>query len=241
MLSSHLFDKIQWLLKMSSIYKEIRTKHFDKFLMNSAESLSFYCKLGSILSIISMDLLNLSLIYIKWTDIVDYPIGFLMMTLTIQFGAKIGFPLVLRQMVIIIFFCRMHCFLFKSINKSITQISGKHPKNHLKTFLSFHSKLCESVEELKKFLRPMFVMIIMIWCPMFCYVFYFFLKNNEFGNHLIVILLVFTNFIFCIFIIILLAMIAMIDVEAKKGLYNVVRRALKISTKHHIFPVCLFS
>ena len=30
----NFFDKMQWLLKMSSIYEEIRTKHFDTFLNN---------------------------------------------------------------------------------------------------------------------------------------------------------------------------------------------------------------
>ena len=74
---------------------------------------------------------------------------------------------------------------------------------------------------------------------MFCYVLYFFLQNNEFGNHSIVILVVSSTFIFFIFTFILSAMIAMIDVEAKKGLHNMVKRALKISTKRHIFPVCI--
>ena len=36
-LYNYFNDKMQWLLKMSLIYEEIRTKHFDTFLMNCAK------------------------------------------------------------------------------------------------------------------------------------------------------------------------------------------------------------
>ena len=122
---------------MSSIYEEIRTKHFDKYLMNSAKVLSFYLKYPSIMIIIMSYILCFTLFYNKWNQFVEYPIGFMVVIIIIQFVAKINFPLVLRQFVIIIFFCRMHCFLFKSCNKYFTQLSKKYRKRNLKTYLSF--------------------------------------------------------------------------------------------------------
>ena len=237
---NYLFDKMQWLLKMSSIYEEIRTKHFDKFLMNFAKKLSFYYKFGSVLAIISVDLLNISILYFKWDQVIDYPIGSIIASLTLQFGAKVGFPFIFRQIVIIILICRMHCFLFKSCNKSLTQISGKHSKIIFKNCLSFHYKLCESVEELQTFLRPMFVLITTIWCPIFCYILYFILKNSEFERHFMMILTFFIGLIFLLLILILSTLIALIDIEAKKGSHTVFGFALKQSNKQDKFHVRLF-
>ena len=89
-LLNYSFDKMQWLLKMSSIYKEIRTKHFDIYLMNCAKSLSFYFKIGSTLAIISAHLLNLCIIYFKWDQVIDYPIGFILFSFTFHFASKFG-------------------------------------------------------------------------------------------------------------------------------------------------------
>ena len=236
-LLSCLFDKMQDILKMSSIYEEIRTKHFDKLLMNSAKSLSVYYKFSSIIAIIFVDLLNLSVIYFNWNDLDHYPFGFIMVSIYIQFGAKIGYPLILRQMIIIIFFCRMHCFLFKSCGKYFTQLSKKSPKNHLKTCLSFHYKLCESVEELQTFLRPTFVLITSVFRPLFCYFFYLTFKNTEEQDNYSMIFGDMAAFIFFIFTIILSSMIAMIDVEAKRGAITVHGFAFKVSNKQDIFQV----
>ena len=108
-LSNYFIDKMQWILKMSSIYEEIRTKHFDKFLMKSAKKISFYCRTGLIMAIICGDLIVIALFYVKWDQFIDYPIGFIISILTIEFGTKIGFPIVLRQFAIVIFICQMHC------------------------------------------------------------------------------------------------------------------------------------
>ena len=78
---NYLFDKMQWLLKMSSIYEEIRTKHFDTFLVNLSKNLSFYYNLGSILAIILSDLIQFFVIYFKWDEIVDYPVAFIIYSL----------------------------------------------------------------------------------------------------------------------------------------------------------------
>ena len=144
------------------------------------------------------------------------------MTLTFQFGYKFGYHLIIRQFVIIIFFCRMHCFLFKTIDKHFNQLSEKHRKRHLKSYLSFHYKLCESVEELQTFLRPMFVLITSIFCPLFCYILYYSLKNQEFENNILMILTDFSAIIFLTFIFVFSSIIAMIDIEAKKGLHSVI-------------------
>ena len=230
-LLNYFFDKLQRILKMSSIYEEIRTKHFDSFLMKSAKSISFYFKLGSILAIIFANLVNICVIYFNWKDLIDYPIGFMIAFLTIQFAVIFGYPLILRQMVIIIFFCRMHCFLFKNCNKSMTRLS----KNNLKTSLSFHYKLCESVEELQSFLRPMFVLITSVFRPLFCCFFLFTFKITE--NNYAILLSDVVAIIFFIFTIILSSMITMIDVEAKRGLQSIIGRTFKLSIKQDVFPV----
>ena len=140
----------------------------------------------------------------------------------------------IRQFVIIIiiFFCRMHCFLFKSVNKDFSQLS----KRYFKTCLSIHYKLCDSLEELQTFLRPMFVSITMIWCPMFCYYIYYTVKEVE--KRTLIILVDFIIFIFLVFIFILSIMIARVDVEAKKGLHWVYGKGIKsFSNKQTVFPV----
>ena len=142
-------------------------------------------------------------------------------------------------MVIIIFFCRMHCFLFKSYNNYLIRISGKRQKKHLKTFLSFHYKLCESVEELKTFLRPMFVLISTIFRPVIVYFFYCTFKNREETSY-IMILSDFIIFIYFLFVIVLTSMIANIDVETKKRLNTVYECALKLSNNQDIFAVSVF-
>ena len=114
----------------------------------------------------------------------------------------------IRQFIIIIFFCRMHCFLFKSVNKEFSQLS----KSHLKNCLSFHYKLCKSMKELQTFLQPMFVSITMIWCPVFCYFIYYSIKEVE--NKSLIILVDILVFIFFVFILILSIIIARVDVEA---------------------------
>ena len=231
LLSNYLSDKMQWLLKMSSIYEEIRTKYFDTFLMNTAKRLSFYFKLGSILAIISGDLVIVSVLITKRDQLIDYPIGFTLFSLCMIIAIKVGYTLMFRQMVIIIFFCRMHCFLFKSCNKYFTQMS----KKHLKTCLSFHYKLCESVEELQNFLRPMFVSITTMWCPIICYLIYYSVKDKEVENNFRIILVDIIMHIFLIFIIAFASMIAKIDVESKKGIHSVCKWGLKISNKQAIF------
>ena len=158
LLSNYFSDKMQWLLKMSSIYEEIRNKQSDRFLMNSAKRLSLYFKWGSILAKVLAVITFFVVLYSTRYNLFDYPIGFIIFSLTSIFVAKIGFPLMIRQFIIIIFFCRMHCFLFKRVNKDFTQLS----KKYFKTCLSIHYKLCESLEELQTFLRPMFVLITMI-------------------------------------------------------------------------------
>ena len=236
-LYNYLMDKMQWLLRMSSIYEDIRNKHLDTYLANLSENLSFYYKFCSILSLILTDLIQFIMIYFKWDEIVDYPIAFIIYSLTIQFGTRIGYRLVIRQMIIIIFFCRMHCFLFKYCNNYFFQLSKNHRKRHLKTYLLIHYKICESVEELQTFLRPMFVLITMTFCPIFCSILYFRFKNTDNDNNLMMILVVFTGLIFLILILILSALIALIDVEAKKGSHKVFGYALKLSTKQDTFQV----
>ena len=135
-------------------------------------------------------------------------------------------------MVIIIFFCRMHCFLFKSVNKDFSQLSERH----FQTCLSFHYKLCESLEDFQTFLRPMFVSITMTWCPMFCYTIYYSVKEVE--NKSLIILVDIIFFTFFILIFTLSIMIARVDVEAKKGLNSVYGTAIKsFNNKQAIFPV----
>ena len=87
-LLNYFFDKMQWLLKMSSIYEEIRTKHLDTYLIDSGKILSFYYKIGSTLVIIFGDLLNLCIIYFKWDQVIDYPIGFILFSFISHFGSK---------------------------------------------------------------------------------------------------------------------------------------------------------
>ena len=234
-LFNYFFDKMQWLLKMSSIYEEIRTKHFDTILMNYAKSLSFYSKMVYIVSVIVCDLMIIALIIVNRDQLIDNPIGLAIVSLTMLLGAKIGYTLIIRQFVIIIFFCRMHCFLFKSCNKYFTQLSKSLHKNNLKTCLSLHYKLCESVEELQTFLRPMFVWITSLWCPIFCYIIYYTINNKRAGYNTIIILADIIIFIFFLLIFCLLSMIAMIDVEAKKGIHSVYWCGLKI--KQASYPV----
>ena len=241
-LISYLFwinflDKMQWLLKMSSIYEEIRTKHFDKYLMNLAKVLSFYMKYPSIMIILLGDFICFTLFYNKWNQFVEYPIGFMAVIVSIQFAAKFSLPLVLRQFVIIIFFCRMHCFLFKTNDKNFSKLSKKYRKRNLKTYLLFHYKLCESVEEFQTFLRPMFVLITTTFCAVFCYMIYFNLKNSENENNSVMFLLNVAALIMLIFSLILSGVIAMIDIESKKGLHLIYGSALKLSNKELIFKV----
>ena len=178
-------------------------------------------------------------IYIKYYQFVEYPVGFLISILSVEFGTKIGFPIVLRQLAIIIFFCRMHCFLFKSVDKDFRQLSKNYRKNRLKTCLSFHYKLCDSVEELQTFLRPMFVSITSLWCPIYCYILYFYMNNKNFENNLIAILTSLVAFIFFLINFYLSLTIAMIDIEAKKGLHYVYGCALKLLDKQAHFPVSI--
>ena len=131
----------------------------------------------------------------------------------------------------------MHCFLFKKFTEYFTKLSKNCRKKHLKTCLSFHYKLCESVEELQTFLRPMFVSLTLLWCPMFCYLLYYLVFNKE--SELLIFLVVLIGFVFFLFILILSVMIAMIDVVAKECVHSVYGCALKLANKQATFPVIL--
>ena len=231
-----LSDKMQWLLKMSSIYEEIRTKHFDKFLLNSAKSLLYYSKFTSIIVIITGNIGFVSLSYNKWDQFIDYPIGSLfVLIISIQFEIYFDFKFVIRHIFIIIFICRMHCFLFKSHNKYFNQLSEKRRKRNLKTYLSIHYKLCESVEVFQTFLRPMFVTITMSWCTMVCSGLYFILLNKQVENNYVMISANATLLTFFILTLILSSIIAMIDIDVKRGLHAVYGCALKLPNKQAIF------
>ena len=182
-------------------------------------------------------MINISILCFKWDQVIDCPIGSIISSLTLQFGAKVGIPFVFRQMVIIIFICRMHCFLFKNCNNYFTQLSENRRKKNLKTYISLHYKLFESVKEFQKYLQPMFVLNTTIWCPLFCYIIYFNLKNSENESNLVIILINIAALIMFIFSIILSGFIAMIDTEGKKGLHSIYRCALKLSNKETIFKV----
>ena len=206
--------------------------------MNCAKKISFYYKFGLILVIISCDILSILLLYLKWDQFIAYPLGSLIPILSIQLNAKIGTTLIIRQIVLMIFFCRMHCFLFNKCNEYFTHLSKNCRKKHLKTCLSFHYMLCESVEESQTFMRPMFVWITTIWCPMFCYLLYYSFNTKE--SDFMIISIVFTTFIFFSFILILLTMIAMIDIVAKDGIHSVYGCALKLANdKQASYPVSL--
>ena len=156
--------------------------------------------------------------------------------LTIQLCAKIGTTLVMHQIVLMIFFCRIHCFLFKKCNEYFTHLLKKCRKKHLNTCLSFHYKLCESVEEFQIYLRTIFVLLTIIWCPMSCYFIYCTVNNR---NELLIILGDFVCFIFLIFTFNLWLLIAMIDVRAKEGIHSVYGCALKLANNQATFHVSL--
>ena len=234
-LLNYFSDKMQWLLKMSSIYDEIRTKHFDKYLLNSSKNHLFYQNIGIFLLHILLNTICILFFFIKWDQFIENPIGFMIPVLTIQLGAQIGCPLI-RQIVLMIFFCRMHCFLFNKCNEYFTHLSKKCRKNQLNTCLTFHYKLCESVEVFQTYLRPIFVLLITIWCPNCCYFIYFSLNNKD---ELLIILADFVISIFLLFVLFLSLLIAMIDVRAKEGVHSVYGCALKLANKQATFPVSL--
>ena len=186
--------------------------------------------------IIACDLISLFFFYFKWDQFIKYPLGFMLPLITIQFAAKIGSALLIRQIVLMIFFCRMHCFLFKKFNEYFTHLSKKCPKNHLKTCLSFHYKLCESVEEFQTNLKPIFLLLTIIWCPICCYFIYFSVKNRD---EIIIILADFVFSIFLLLLLILWLLIALIDIRAKEGIHWVYGCALKLANKQATFPVSL--
>ena len=131
----------------------------------------------------------------------------------------------------------MHCFLFKSHNKYFNQLSEKRRKRNLKTYLSIHYKLCESVEVFQTFLRPMFVTITMSLCTMFGSGLYFTLLNKKVENNYVIIPVNVALLTFFILTIILSSIIAMIDIEAKGGLHAVYGCALKLPDKQAVFQV----
>ena len=75
------------------------------------------------------------------------------------------------------------------------------------------------------------------FCALFCYMIYYNLKNSENENNYIMILLDVTALIVLIFSLILSGVIAMIDIEAKKGLHLIYGCTLKLSNKEKIFKV----
>ena len=235
-LSNYFIDKMQWLLKMSSIYEEIQNKHFDKYLMNYSKKLLFYYRIGVFLIDNVDNIICIVLLYLKWDQFIANPLSFMIPVLTSQLCAKIGCPLIIRQIVLMIFFCRMHCFLFNKCNEYFTHLSKKCRKKHLKTCLSFHYKLCESVEEFQTYLRPTFALLTTIWCPICCYIIYSSINNRD---QLLIILGDFVCFVFVSFILILSILIAMIDIRAKEGIHSVYGCALKLANKQAIFPVSL--
>ena len=128
-LLNYFVDKMEWLLKMSSIYEEIRNKDFDKYLMKYSKKLLFYYKIGIYLVNIAINSICVVFFYLKWDQFIANPLSFMIPVLTIQLNAKIGCPLVIRQIVLMIFFCRMHCFLFEKFNEYFTHLSIKCRKN----------------------------------------------------------------------------------------------------------------
>ena len=177
--------------------------------------------------------------YLKWDQFVDYPMGFMSVIIRVQFETKIGLQLVIRQFAIIIFICRMHCFLFKSCYKYFTQLSKNYRKNYFNICLSFHHKICESVEEFKTFLRPMFVLITTIFCSISLNTLYFTFEHGRFETMIIMCDII--ALVIFIFTITLAVIIALIDVEAKIGMHSVYGCALKLSNNQAVFSVSLLS
>ena len=64
-------------------------------------------------------------------------------------------------------------------------------------------------------------------------------KSRDFENNYIIILIDLIAFIFFIFTIYFSLIIALIDVEAKRGIHYVYGCAIKLSDKQALFSVCM--
>ena len=146
-----------------------------------------------------------------------------------------GVALNIRIFFISLFLCHNYKILFNKLNQEFFQINIEDDQEQLINLLIIHNKLSDSVLEMNKFLKPIYVVLVGLWSPIICYLI-FTLLYSDIYNH-VNILELFVIFNVSILLLYLSSLIVLIDIKCDRSLHLIHGFALKIKIRQQIFQV----
>ena len=235
LLCLYYLDNNEWLININEFYNEIRDKELDLILTQFSHRLFISYKRLLLFLIIFCQFIICAVWFLKFDLIYKYPVSFLLSFIYVTFHNIFGVKLNLRIFFISFFLSHNYILLFKNLNQTFSQINIEEDQEQIMNLLVIHNKLSDSVLEMNKFLRPIYVVLVGLWSPLICYLIFVILYSDINGHVKILVFLVVLNF--SVLVLTLSSLIALIDIECDRSLHLIHGFALNIKDRQQIFQV----
>ena len=233
----HHQDDGEWLMNINEFYNEIRDRNSDRILIQSSNRLINIWRISRYYMMIIFQISIMANYAIKFKLIYIYPVSFILSYFHSTFVNVVTFIIISRTTFICLFLSFKYIILFAKLNKQFSELNIPEDSQLLVNLLIIHNKLSDSVLEMNRFLKPIYIIVTGLFSPIICYLTFMFLYSDF--DYFVSLACLFIIVNFSILNLTLSSLIALIDIECDRSLHLIHGFALKIKDSQQIFQVLI--
>ena len=230
-------DDNEWLMNINEFYNEIRDRNLDTILIQSSNRFAKLSKKLKSILIICIQIGFIANFASKLNLVYEYPVSYILTFIYVSFSLVFGITVISRTVIICLFLSFKYIVLFAKLNKQFSELNIPEDSQLLSDLLIIHNKLSDSVLEMNKFLKPIYVIIMGLFSPIICYLIFLLLYSDL--DHFVSFVFLFVIISVSTLILTLSSLIAFIDIECDRSLHLIHGFALKIKDRQQIFQVLI--